>query len=225
MAQQRGSGGSGSSGGRKAVGGKGSASGRSNAPGARPSAEHEDDLSPKALVELIGQRMIDQLGVVILTKERIEETVGDAVSRGRVTTDDAQALVTSLLERGRRQTSDLLGDIEQVLDKSRQELEDGAKLARRKGEDAARLARRQVDDAKARARKQGNAGVVKTEKPRKAATGGAELPIDDYDELTAAQVKSRLDGLTPAELRRVREYERRHANRKSALKAIETQLS
>jgi hypothetical protein len=55
---------------------------------------------------------------------------------------------------------------------------------------------------------------------------GAErgLPIAGYDELSAAQVQDRLDGLTPAELRRVREYEQRHANRKTVLDRIDRKL-
>ena len=35
---------------------------------------------------------------------------------------------------------------------------------------------------------------------------------------------ARLDGLTPAELRRVRDYERRHGNRKSVPAAVERKL-
>jgi polyhydroxyalkanoate synthesis regulator phasin len=50
------------------------------------------------------------------------------------------------------------------------------------------------------------------------------FPIDGYDDLTAAQVTEQLDGLTPAELRKVRDYERRNANRKSVLAAVEQKL-
>jgi hypothetical protein len=54
---------------------------------------------------------------------------------------------------------------------------------------------------------------------------GPSFPILGYDDLTAAQVNARLKGLSPTELRRVRDYERRHANRKSVLEAIERALS
>jgi hypothetical protein len=50
------------------------------------------------------------------------------------------------------------------------------------------------------------------------------LPIAGYDELSAAQVQERLDRLTPAELRKLREYEQRHANRKTVLDRIERRL-
>jgi hypothetical protein len=53
---------------------------------------------------------------------------------------------------------------------------------------------------------------------------GPSFPITAFDDLTAAQVQGRLTGLTPAELRKVRDYERRNANRKTVLNAIESKL-
>jgi polyhydroxyalkanoate synthesis regulator phasin len=50
------------------------------------------------------------------------------------------------------------------------------------------------------------------------------LPISGYDDLSAAQVQEHLDGLTPAELRRLRDYEARHANRKTVLDRIDRKL-
>jgi len=50
------------------------------------------------------------------------------------------------------------------------------------------------------------------------------LAIAGYDDLSAAQVQERLDGLTPAELRRLRDYEQRHANRKTVLDRIDRKL-
>jgi hypothetical protein len=50
------------------------------------------------------------------------------------------------------------------------------------------------------------------------------LPIAGYDELSAAQVQERLEGLTPAELRKLHDYEQRHANRKTVLDRIERRL-
>jgi hypothetical protein len=47
------------------------------------------------------------------------------------------------------------------------------------------------------------------------------LPVAGYDELTVAQVLPQLAGLSYHQLRRLREYERRHANRKPILDAIE----
>ena len=68
-----------------------------------------------------------------------------------------------------------------------------------------------------------NRGPV--EAARRVAGLGPEFPIDDYDDLTAAEVVCRLDGMTKADLRSVREYERRNANRKSVLGPIERRLA
>jgi hypothetical protein len=57
------------------------------------------------------------------------------------------------------------------------------------------------------------------------ATGlGPEFPITGYDDLTAAEVVAELDGMGDADLRKVREYERANANRKTVLGAVERKL-
>ena len=53
---------------------------------------------------------------------------------------------------------------------------------------------------------------------------GQSFPISGYDELTAVQITKRLGTLTPAELRKVRDHERRNAKRKSVLSAVERKL-
>jgi hypothetical protein len=55
-------------------------------------------------------------------------------------------------------------------------------------------------------------------------SSGSSLPIAGYDDLSAAEVAAGLGDLTPAELRKVRDYERRHANRKTVLDPIERKL-
>ena len=56
---------------------------------------------------------------------------------------------------------------------------------------------------------------------RAAPPASARVPDPGYDDLTAAQVAERLGDLAPPELRKVRDHERRNANRKSVLAAIE----
>jgi hypothetical protein len=73
-----------------------------------------------------------------------------------------------------------------------------------------RRGRRQTDDL--------------VESARRAAGLGPSPPIAGYDDLTAAQVAERLDGLSTAELRQVRDHERRNANRKTVLSAVERRL-
>jgi polyhydroxyalkanoate synthesis regulator phasin len=70
------------------------------------------------------------------------------------------------------------------------------------------------------------AAVQRVERVRRAAVlrGAEAFPIADYDDLTAAQVMARLAALQEPELRAVREHEKRNANRKSVLGAIEHRL-
>jgi hypothetical protein len=121
-------------------------------------------------------RFLDPREVVVVTRERLQEAFDDAVERGRMTRDDAAALLNELLQRGRS----VSGSAERVL--------------------------REVDRA------------------RRAAGVGPSFPILGYDDLTASQVTDRLGDLTPAELRKVRDYEKRNANRKSVLDSVQTKL-
>ena len=113
------------------------------------------------------------------------------------------------MQRGREQTNSVMGDLESLL-------QPGAK-ARKQVSDAARGAAK-------RARDQADPVLAQADRARRAAGVGPSFPILGYDDLTAAQVQSRLDGLTPAELRKVRDYEKRNANRKSVLDAVQSKL-
>jgi hypothetical protein len=133
------------------------------------------------VVEQLVTGILRPRDMVMLSRERIQQTLDEAAERGRVTPGDANELVGELLRRGRQQTDELLSDFE-------------------------RLVGRVAD------------------RPRQSVGGGSWFPISGYDELTASQVNKRLLTLTRAELGRVREYESRHANRKSVLEAIDRAL-
>jgi len=133
-------------------------------------------------------RYLDPREVVVLTRDRVQEAVDDAVQRGRMTRNDATALVTALFERGRSQTDDLITQLEAVVSGT-----------------PTRIVR-EVDRA------------------RRATGIGSNFPVSGYDDLTAAEVSDRLGDLSAPELRKVRDYERRNANRKSVLQNIERKL-
>jgi polyhydroxyalkanoate synthesis regulator phasin len=181
---------------------------RSDAPAG--SAGHHTDTSAGAegvsgLAEQLVNRIIRPLGLVVLTRERIQEVLDDAAERGRVTRSDANELATELVNRGRQQTEQLVSDLERLLGRGRQQI--GAATTRARRSESLDLLLRSADRA------------------RRTVGTGQPFPILGYDELTAAQVQGRLDGLSPADLRRVRDHERRHANRKSVLAAIDKQLT
>jgi polyhydroxyalkanoate synthesis regulator phasin len=137
----------------------------------------------------------------MLTRDRVQETLDEAASRGRVTRKDANDLVSELVRRGRSERDDLLGDLEQLVGKGRGQLEAASKRVRR-NEGVDRLVR--VSD---RARR--TAGV------------GPSFPILGYDDLNASQVQSRLSELKKPELRKVLTYERNNQGRKKVVEALE----
>jgi hypothetical protein len=106
---------------------------------------------------------------------------------------------------GRQQTDELLADLERLLGNGRQRLDVATKRAR---------GYEPIDRI-----------VRGAERARRTVAAGSSLPIGGYDEMTSGQVQARLDGLSQAELRKLREYERRHANRKTVLAAIDKALS
>jgi polyhydroxyalkanoate synthesis regulator phasin len=179
-----------------------SGSGRSGS-GAR-TQQHRDEA---ATANLSALRETLAEGVVI-TGERLQEAMDDAVRRGKVTADDAQDIVARLVNSGRQQTRDLLDEIEQLLTRGRGTIEGTARTAA------------------GRARKApGTDRVLKeVDRARRVAGLGPSFPITDYENLTAAQVTDRLDELSHAELRKVRDHEKRNANRKTVLAAVEKQL-
>lgn len=156
------------------------------------------------LAEQLVNRIIKPLGLVVLSRERIQETLDEAADRGRLTRTDANELALQLIQRGRQQTEELLADIERLLGRGRRQLESATRNPRL-GEPLDRLAR--------------GAAVA-----RRKVRGETSFPILDYDEMSSAEVQRRLGSLASPELRRVRDYERRHANRKSVLAAIEKLL-
>jgi polyhydroxyalkanoate synthesis regulator phasin len=187
----------------------------------------EAGVSAKTVAELregLRKNLIRPMGLVMLTRERIEEVLGDAVDRGRMTKDDAQTVASGLLDRGRKQTNDVLKDLEQLMG----QVETRAGGARRAAATRRKGARNQMQEAargaRSRAVKAADPVLAQADRARRAVGVGPSFPITGYDELTAAQIQGRLADLTPAELRKVRDYERRHANRKSVLSAISSKL-
>ncbi|HWI06392.1 MAG TPA: hypothetical protein VNT54_02610 [Solirubrobacteraceae bacterium] len=180
--------------------------------GARTSRAREARRREEQLLAAIASlRDVLAQGVVI-PGDRLQETVDEAVRRGRMTAQDAGELVQNLVAIGRRQTQDALADIEHLVGRSAAETR--------------RLARDRVKDVGSAARRApGTDRALRTvDRVRRAAGLGHPFPIIGYDDLTAAQVIDRLAELNPAELRKVRDHERRNANRKSVLSAIERKL-
>jgi hypothetical protein len=53
---------------------------------------------------------------------------------------------------------------------------------------------------------------------------GGGFPIANYDELNVAEISERLDGLTAAQIREVREYEKRNKDRETLIEQLDRKL-
>ena len=191
------------------------------------SASGAGEFSGKAVAEFrqaLTSNLIRPLELVMLSRARIEDALDEVVKRGRMTRDDATQLGQALFTVGRQQTDDLMKDLEQLLGRRRSQLEARTGNVGKRSVDAARGARKSVGQAAGAARKAADPLLVQADRARRAAGVGPSFPITGYDDLTAAQIQTRLQTLTPAELRKVRDYERRRGNRQTVLDAIEARL-
>lgn len=173
------------------------------APAPEPTSEAARDEALKANLASLRDLLA---GGVVLTAQRVQEAVDDAVMRGRMTRRDAEELAGALLQAGRAQTQDVLAEIEQRVGKGRSDLSNAKSITRGAVKGTSDQVLRQVDRA------------------RRGAGLGAAFPILGYDELSVAQVRTRLEELSEPELRRVRLYEEEHRGRKGVLGAIDRAL-
>jgi polyhydroxyalkanoate synthesis regulator phasin len=152
-----------------------------------------------------------------LSRERVQEVVDDAVKRGRITRSDANELVSTLVSRGRKATDELIRDLERLLEQARKEIDSRTSPARRQATRAAGRVGRAARDAADRP-------LAEADRLRRRA-GAPGPPITGYEQLTAAQIKSRLRDMPKADLRKVRTQEKRGKERKGILDEIEKQLA
>ncbi|MDQ3571868.1 MAG: hypothetical protein M3383_03275 [Actinomycetota bacterium] len=153
---------------------------------------------------------------VNVPRDRLQEVFDDAVKRGRMTRGDANELVSRLVTRSREQTDELMKELERLMDQARKRAGSTVEPARKRAEEA-------VSRTTKRAREAAEPVLVEADRLRRRAGVGSS-PISGYDGLTANQVKARLKGLKPAELRKVRTQEKAGKARKSVLAAIEKAL-
>jgi polyhydroxyalkanoate synthesis regulator phasin len=181
---------------------------------------------------------------VTISRERLEEIADDAVRRGRMTRTDAEELVSRVISRGRDQADDILRELERLRSQLRElgspaATRERAGAARRRARRAGDRARREVSsraerarlEVETRAERARRRTVAAVDQPlaradrvrRRARLPG--FPISAYDQLTVRQIHDRLAELTRAELRKVRDYERRNRGRKGVLRAVDRKLN
>ncbi|MDQ3915065.1 MAG: hypothetical protein M3323_07005 [Actinomycetota bacterium] len=142
------------------------------------------------------------LGAYATVRDQIADIDGPRVRK----------LYEDLVDRGQ----DRIAAVERVVRRRSQQVEDHAG-------DVATEVRKTARKASARAT--AAAGTVAPKLPRVAAPKKAgELPVKDYENLTAAEIVSATKGLTQTELARVYKFERANENRSTVLEAVESRF-
>ncbi|MGH2917466.1 MAG: hypothetical protein ACRDLS_02550, partial [Solirubrobacteraceae bacterium] len=95
----------------------GRAASRKPPPPPPPVAEKDEDALHAAIASV---RELLSRGVMI-TGDRLQETMDEAVRRGRMTRTDAEELIQVLIQIGRRQTQDALAELEGLVERSAEE--------------------------------------------------------------------------------------------------------
>ena len=160
--------------------------------------------------------------------DRIDVVRSRAVELGLYLPLGAYARVRDqLTDLNRTRISKLFDDL---IDRGQDRLQPLERAVRRRGAEAQDGAKKVADDAQKAVRKTSKRATaasanVAPKLPRVAAPKNAgELPIQGYGSLTAADVVSRLQGLTQTDLARVYKYEQAHEGRSTILEAIDSRL-
>lgn len=139
---------------------------------------------------------------------RVRDELADVtISRTRI-----RKLFEDLIDRGQ----DRLQPLERVVRRGGNDAQDAAQKAAGQAQRVVRKTSKRASAASAN---------VAPKLPRVAVPKNAsELPIQGYDSLTAADIVSRLQGLTQTDLARVYKYEQTNEGRSTILESIDSRL-
>ena len=168
---------------------------------------------------------------VTVQRERLQEIVDDLVSRGALSAAEANKLVENLLTSSKTYSAALLQMLESATSGSRRGL--GARVApmvATAGTAAGKVAETVMAAPKlvtGSGRSKSEPSAEPSVAPERAASEPSSAPgepIPCYTALTVAQIRPSLAGLSPEELRRVRDTEASGKKRKSLLAEIDKLL-
>ncbi len=81
--------------------------------------------------------------------------------------------------------------------------------------------KRETENKKREGSKGGQQHVANTEEARQARRESKASPLKNYDDLSVEEIEKKAKGLSKEEIREVRDYEKRHKNRKTLLESLE----
>ena len=159
---------------------------------------------------------------------RIDDVRSKAVEFGLYLPLGAYSRVKDgITDLNRRRLTKLFGDL---IDRGQDRLQPIERVVRRRGDDVQETAKKAAKGAEKAVRKTSKRATAATASvtpklPRVAAPKTASaLPISGYNSLTAADIISRLQGLSQSDLAKVYKYEKAHEDRSTILESIDSRL-
>jgi ferritin-like metal-binding protein YciE len=129
---------------------------------------------------------------------------------------------TGAVQAARNARDEALGEAEELVDDAREASRTAASRTRSTARKATASARRTARSAeKPAARSTRTASTSSSSSSSSSSANGAQ-PIAGYDDLNANEVNAKLSDLTPAQLRKVEDYEKSHAKRTTVLERIKS---
>jgi hypothetical protein len=160
-----------------------------------------------------------------IQRNRLQEIVDDLVSRGTLTRSDADGLLNQLVTSSKDYSQALLKVLDSVAADARRGLGGGiAPVMATAGKTAGMIADTVRKAPGLAAKKPRTAPKAAAKPAAKPPTTAASEPIPGYADLTVAEIKPRLTGLSAGALRRVRDLELAGKARKSVLGQIDQLL-
>jgi hypothetical protein len=81
--------------------------------------------------------------------------------------------------------------------------------------------KRATEQKKREGSRKGEQYVANTEQARQARKGLQAPPLKNYDDLSAEDIERKARGLSEEEIRQVRDYEKRHKDRKTLIETLD----
>lgn len=147
--------------------------------------------------------------------ERVLDHLKEQTESGRAASENLADQARRQQEAGRTFAQESINVYMDFLDTAFSQYREGAQRASESAQEGARAGSQTITDV---------VGVAADTAQATAESAAGQPPIDGYDEMNVGEVTSRLDGLSEAELRRVRNHEQRNKNRETLIAEIDRRL-
>lgn len=158
--------------------------------------------------------------------ERVMDHLREQAESGRAASEQFADQARRQQEAGRELTQESVNAYMDFLNTAFSQYREGSQRAAQSAQEGARTLSETttglVGTATGAAGAMADTTAEATRSTAEAAAG--HPPIEGYDELNVEEVTSRLDGLSEAELRRVRNYEQRNNNRETLIAEVDRRL-